>query len=213
MNKKAIITYFILLLFVVIMYFYIQDTLSKLTVTTTTLQSSNTSSNLTAIKGNSSSLVVTTVVTTGYYTTVSCSQSQTLITPGNCQESTTTNNIFSNCTAFGGFTCSNLFLSSTTGNLTFTFSETQYANWASAQIFLLNSTTAPKPEKGIVNLTNSVNILNVSNSEQITVTVPAIKPKLPKGVNIAGNIWALFRLKGSNTTYVSEIAKFKAQSV
>ncbi len=214
MNKKAIITYFVLLLFIIIMYFYIQNTLSKLSVTTTTQQSNTTASNLTAIKGNSSYLIATTTVNTGYYTTVSCSSSETLLIPGNCQENTSQTNVtFSKCTPFGGFTCSNLFLSSTTGNLTFTFSETQYANWASVEIFLLNQTTAPSPKKRIVNLTDSVNLINISNSEQVTVTVPAIKPKLPSGVEISGNIWALFRLKGSNTTYISEIAKFYSQSI
>ncbi|MEM0201374.1 MAG: hypothetical protein QXD23_03130 [Candidatus Micrarchaeaceae archaeon] len=210
MNKKAIISYIVLLIFVIIMYFYIQSTISKLTISPTTTLPSNYLRNSSNIKNGSSYLIVTTVNNSIYYTTVPCEYNGQYLNSGNCQQQNTN---FSTCNHFGGFTCSNLFLSSITGNLTFTFSEDQYSNWVSAEIFLLNSTTAPQPINNFVNVTDSVRISNISNSEQITVTVPAIKPKLQKGINIAGNIWALFHLSNSNTTYLSEIANFTATSV
>ncbi|MGC8479125.1 MAG: hypothetical protein ACP5M9_00435 [Candidatus Micrarchaeia archaeon] len=225
MNKKAVIAYIVLIIFGIAMYFYVRANLSsgitisnqKTTSTVTTTLSNNTNSTglIIVSKSTTTSNFGQPVVITENSTPAVINVGYGVISPGNNYSSNhgINGSSLSSCIAYGGFTCSNLFLSSATGNLTFTFSEQQYPVWTKAEIFLLNPTSAPRPKNNFVNVSQEVIIENISNSEQITITMPAIKPGLPKGTQISGNIWAIFHTEATNSTYLSEVAQFSAQSI
>ncbi len=228
MNKKAIITYFVLLGFVIIMYFYISaNNLGNIKTTSSTTTSSNALNSTSNQSAGSGGLIVNTATTTTGSTPapvdINFNNSQPIpvypvdvVSPGN-NYGTINNSIngrlVSSCIPYGGFSCSQPVLSSISGNLTLSFSETQYALWSTAEIYILNLTAQPILKNNLINGIKGVQISNISNSEQITLTLPAITPNLPKGVQIQGNIWAVFHLKNSNSTYISEIAQISAQSI
>ena len=121
--------------------------------------------------------------------------------------------LFSNCDPYGGFTCSTPVLSGISGNLTLTFSETQYPVWSRAQLYLLNLTTAPTIKNGTIPGMKGLIINNITNSEQITITLAAIAPKSGSGIKIEGNLWAVFHVPKNNATFIAEIGQISAQSV
>ena len=78
---------------------------------------------------------------------------------------------------------------------------------------MLNLTAEPIFKNGSIMGSQGIMLSNISNSEQVSITLPAIKPKLPSGVQIEGNIWSVFHIENSNTSYVAEIGQVSAQSV
>ena len=228
MNKKAIITYFVLLGFVIIMYFYVSsNNLGSIKTSSLTTVSSNALNSTSNQSSGSGGLIVNTATTTTGSSpapvNINFNNSQPvpvyptgITSPGNNYSSINNSingRLISSCIPYGGFSCSQPVLSSVSGNLTISFSETQYALWSNAEIYILNLTAQPVLKNNLINGIKGVQISNISNSEQVTLTLPAIKPNLPKGVQIQGNIWAVFHLKNSNATYISEIAQISAQSI
>ncbi len=228
MNKKAIIAYFVLLAFVIIMYLYVSSQHFGITTTsTTTIFSSNSINSSSNKSSGSGGLIVNTSKTTvssGSYSVISQGNATPVpvyptgytISPG-YNYSVIPNHIngalFSSCIPNGGFSCTSPVLSGISGNLTVTISEEQYPKWVYAEIYLLSNTTEPLLKNGLINGVQGLMIYNISNSEQLTITIPAIKPGSGTGVQIQGNLWAVFHILNSNATYISELGSVSAQSV
>ena len=116
---------------------------------------------------------------------------------------------YGQCIAASGFSCSNLVLNFTTGNIVGTLGQNTGTNWNNIYFVFVQMRTLTSSETPNVSFSqpNAAYISNMATGTNATVNLIVARPGiLTKNQEVTGTIWARYTVNGTNqTSYVQMV--------